>query len=112
VGTYRRSNHELSPCGHQPKCNEDGTTWVAYNGETYNCAELRQELVYDGHQFKSHTDTEVLVHLYEKHGADMVKRLNGMFAFAIWDTKTQDLLIFRDRMGIKPLYYTQVGGRL
>jgi asparagine synthase (glutamine-hydrolysing) len=93
-------------------CNEDGTVWVAYNGETYNFAELRGELLDDGHQFKSHTDTEVLVHLYEKYGADMVKRLNGMFAFAIWDTKTQELLIFRDRMGIKPMYYTKVGGRL
>ena len=112
IGNNRLSIIDLSPAGHQPMCNEDGTIWVAYNGETYNFAELRQELLDDGHQFKSHTDTEVLVHLYEKHGADMVKRLNGMFAFAIWDTKTQELLIFRDRMGIKPLYYTRVGTRL
>jgi asparagine synthase (glutamine-hydrolysing) len=112
IGNNRLSIIDLSPAGHQPMCNEDGTVWVAYNGETYNFAELRQELLDDGHQFKSHTDTEVLVHLYEKCGADMVKRLNGMFAFAIWDTKTQELLIFRDRMGIKPLYYTKVGGRL
>jgi asparagine synthase (glutamine-hydrolysing) len=112
IGNNRLSIIDLSPAGHQPMCNEDGTVWVAYNGETYNFPELRQELLNDGHQFKSHTDTEVLVHLYEKYGADMVKRLNGMFAFAIWDTKTQELLIFRDRMGIKPLYYTKVGGRL
>src|SRR5437870_2129548 len=112
IGNNRLSIIDLSPAGHQPMCNEDGTIWVAYNGETYNFAELRKELLDDGHQFKSHTDTEVLVHLYEKHGADMVKRLNGMFAFAIWDTKTQELLIFRDRMGIKPLYYARVGTRL
>lgn len=112
IGNNRLSIIDLSPAGHQPMCNEDGTVWVAYNGETYNFAELRRELLDDGHQFKSHTDTEVLVHLYEKYGADMVKRLNGMFAFAIWDTKTSELLIFRDRMGIKPLYYSEVGGRL
>lgn len=112
IGTNRLSIIDLSPAGNQPISNEDGTVWVAYNGETYNFAELRQELLDDGHQFRSHTDTEVLVHLYEKYGAAMVKRLNGMFAFAIWDTKSQELLIFRDRMGIKPLYYTQVGGRL
>ena len=112
IGNNRLSIIDLSPAGHQPMCNEDGTVWVAYNGETYNFAELRQELLGDGHQFRSHTDTEVLVHLYEKYGIDMVKRLNGMFAFAIWDTKSRELWIFRDRMGIKPLYYTQVGGRL
>jgi asparagine synthase (glutamine-hydrolysing) len=112
IGNNRLSIIDLSPAGHQPMCNEDATVWVVYNGETYNFAELRRELLNDGHQFKSHTDTEVLVHLYEKYGADMVKRLNGMFAFAIWDTKSQELLIFRDRMGIKPLYYTKVGSRL
>lgn len=112
IGNNRLSIIDLSPAGHQPMCNEDGTVWVAYNGETYNFAELRQELVKDGHEFKSHTDTEVLLHLYEKYGAGMVKRLNGMFAFAIWDTKTRELLICRDRMGIKPLYYANVGGKL
>jgi len=112
IGNNRLSIIDLSPAGHQPMCNEDRTVWVAYNGETYNFAELRQELIGDGHQFKSHTDTEVLVHLYEKHGLDMVKRLNGMFAFAVWDANKQELWLFRDRMGIKPLYYTQVGERL
>jgi asparagine synthase (glutamine-hydrolysing) len=112
IGNNRLSIIDLSPAGHQPMCNEDGTVWIAYNGETYNFAGLRQQLLDDGHQFRSHTDTEVLVHLYEKHGPDMVKHLNGMFAFTIWDSKSQELWIFRDRMGIKPLYYTQVGGHL
>lgn len=112
IGNNRLSIIDLSEAGHQPMCNEDGTVWVAYNGETYNFAELRKELVSDGHEFKSRTDTEVLVHLYEKYGAAMVTRLNGMFAFAIWDARSRELLIFRDRMGIKPLYYTTVGDRL
>jgi asparagine synthase (glutamine-hydrolysing) len=111
-GNNRLSILDLSPAGHQPMSNEDGTIWVAYNGEIYNFPELRKELVSDGHQFKSHTDTEVLVHLYEKYGIGMVKRLNGMFAFAIWDVRTQQLVIFRDRTGIKPLYFRQVGERL
>jgi len=112
IGNNRLSIIDLSPAGHQPMCNEDGTVWVAYNGEIFNFAELRRELLKDGHQFKSHTDTEVLVHLYEKYGSGMVKHLNGMFAFAIWDVASQELWIFRDRMGIKPLYYTQSGGHL
>jgi len=112
IGNNRLSIIDLSAAGHQPMCNEDGTVWIAYNGETYNFSELRQELLDDGHQFKSHTDTEVLVHLYEKCGPDMVKRLNGMFAFAVWDNHNQELWIFRDRMGIKPLFYTKVGDRL
>jgi len=112
IGNNRLSIIDLSPAGHQPMSNEDGTVWVVYNGEIYNFPELRKELVSDGHQFKSRTDTEVLVHLYEKYGTEMVKRLNGMFAFALWDVARQELFIFRDRMGIKPLYYTQVGGRL
>jgi asparagine synthase (glutamine-hydrolysing) len=112
IGNNRLSIIDLSPAGHQPMCNEDATVWVVYNGEIYNFAALRQELLDDGHKFISHTDTEVLVHLYEKYGTDMVKRLNGMFAFALWDTRSRELWIFRDRMGIKPLYYTLVGGRL
>ncbi len=112
IGNNRLSILDLSPAGHQPMSNEDGTIWVAYNGEVYNFAELREELVSEGHQFKSHTDTEVLVHLYEKHGMGMVKRLNGMFAFAIWDSARQELLVARDRTGIKPLYYAQKGERL
>jgi asparagine synthase (glutamine-hydrolysing) len=112
IGNNRLSILDLSPAGHQPMSNEDRTIWVAYNGEIYNFPELREELVKDGHQFRSHTDTEVLVHLYEKYGTEMVKRLNGMFAFAIWDAPRQELIIFRDRTGIKPLYFAQVEDRL
>lgn len=111
-GNNRLSIIDLSPAGHQPMCNEDGTVWVAYNGEVFNFQELRRELEANGHQFRSHTDTEVLVHLYEKYGPDMVKRLNGMFAFAVWDVSNQELWLFVDRMGIKPLYYFQAGERL
>jgi asparagine synthase (glutamine-hydrolysing) len=112
IGNNRLSIIDLSPAGHQPMCNEDGTLWVAYNGEMYNFPELRGELIRDGHQFRSNSDTEVLVHLYEKYGPVMVRHLNGMFAFAIWDSNHQELLIVRDRMGIKPLYYTQIEERL
>ncbi|PYX53706.1 MAG: asparagine synthetase B, partial [Acidobacteria bacterium] len=109
MGNNRLSILDLSPAGHQPTSNEDGTVWVAYNGEIYNFAELRQELENDGHRFLSHTDTEILPHLYEKYGPDMVNRLNGMFAFALWDGMAERLWLFRDRMGVKPLYYVQVG---
>src|SRR5437588_303024 len=112
MGNNRLSILDLSPAGHQPTSNEDGTVWVAYNGEIYNFAELRQELENDGHRFLSHTDTEILPHLYEKYGPDMVNRLNGMFAFALWDGMAERLWLFRDRMGVKPLYYVQVGSQL
>ena len=112
LGNNRLSIIDLSTAGHQPMCNEDGSVWIAYNGEVFNFQELREELLADGHEFKSRTDTEVLVHLYEKCGRDMVARLNGMFAFALWDANSEQLLIARDRTGIKPLYYTQAGGKL
>jgi len=112
IGSNRLSIIDLSPAGHQPMSNEDRTIWVAYNGEIYNFAELRRELEQDGHHFASHTDTEILPHLYEKYGPEMVNRLNGMFAFALWDGPAKRLWLFRDRMGIKPLYYAQVGSRL
>ena len=91
--------------GHQPICNENGTIWVVFNGEIYNFRELREQLAAKGHTFKTKTDTEVLVHLYEECGPQMVDQLRGMFAFAIWDDNQRLLFLARDRVGIKPLYY-------
>ncbi len=95
--------------GHQPFTNETGTVWVALNGEIYNYRALRDELIRKGHQFTSHCDTEVLVHLYEQEGEEGVRRLRGMFAYALWDRDRHTLLLVRDRFGIKPLYYARRG---
>jgi asparagine synthase (glutamine-hydrolysing) len=113
LGSCRLAILDLSPGGHMPMCNEDRTVWITYNGEIYNFAELRRELVGKGHSFISRTDTEVILHLYEEEGADCVKRLNGMFAFAICDLRsgTPTLVIARDHFGIKPFYYFHHGGR-
>ncbi|HLK68128.1 MAG TPA: asparagine synthase (glutamine-hydrolyzing) [Bryobacteraceae bacterium] len=98
--------------GRQPVRNEDGTVWVVYNGEIYNFRELRWDLEARGHVFYTHTDTEAIVHLYEEYGKGLVDHLRGMYAFALWDQRKKQLLIGRDRLGIKPLYYTEAGGRL
>jgi asparagine synthase (glutamine-hydrolysing) len=116
AGPLGMANRRLSIIGladgRQPIGNEDGTVWTVFNGEIYNYPELRQELERRGHAIRTHTDTEVLVHLYEDHGPDFVQHLNGMFAIALWDTRRRRLLLYRDRLGEKPLYYTRGGGRL
>jgi asparagine synthase (glutamine-hydrolysing) len=113
LGSRRLAIIDLSPGGHMPMCNEDHTVWITYNGEIYNFAELRRELLSKGHRFVSNTDTEVVVHLYEEEGADCVKRLNGMFAFAICDLRSGSPTLFlaRDHFGVKPFYYAHNGRR-
>jgi len=98
--------------GHQPLSNEDETLWIVYNGEIYNHQELRNDLQARGHRYRTKSDTETIVHLYEEYGKDCVKHLRGMFAFAIWDRKSRKLFIARDRLGIKPLYYRFDGDTL
>ena len=96
--------------GDQPIANEDGSIQVVQNGEIYNYRDLREELRGRGHSFSTHSDTEVLVHLYEERGPAFVEALRGMFAIAIWDSRKSRLLLARDRFGIKPLYYRVAGG--
>jgi asparagine synthase (glutamine-hydrolysing) len=98
--------------GAQPIDNEDGSLQVVFNGEIYNFVELRRELETHGHRFKTRSDTEVIVHAYEQWGGDCVRHFNGMFAFAIWDSRRRELFIARDHLGIKPLYYAHVGRRV
>jgi asparagine synthase (glutamine-hydrolysing) len=111
LGMRRLSIIDLSG-GHQPIHNEDETVWIVFNGEIYNFPELRKGLVARGHQFYTHSDTEVIVHLYEEMGADCVTKLRGMFALALYDKRRDSLLLARDRLGKKPLYYALTNGSL
>ena len=108
IGSRRLSIIDLQG-GRQPICNEDGTIWVTYNGEIYNHGTLRMRLQEKGHIFRTQSDTEVILHLYEEMGENCVEHLSGMFAFAIWDETQQKLLLARDRIGQKPLFYAQDG---
>src|SRR3954469_466373 len=111
LGMRRLSIIDLST-GHQPIHNEDQSVWIVFNGEIYNFRELRCELEAAGHTFYTATDTEVIVHAYEQWGKGAISRLRGMFGLAIWDTRSRTLLVARDRIGIKPLYYATTNGRL
>lgn len=110
LGHRRLSIIDLSSAGHQPMSNEDKTFWLTFNGEIYNFQGIRDELVRKGHTFKSNTDSEVILHSYEEWGAKCLNRFNGMFAFGLWDETKEQLFLARDRVGIKPLYYTRLNG--
>jgi asparagine synthase (glutamine-hydrolysing) len=105
LGFRRLSIIDLTT-GHQPMCNEDGSIWIVFNGEIYNFHEIKPILEQKGHVFKTHSDTEVIVHAYEEWGVGCLDRLNGMFGFAIWNKNNRVLFIARDRLGVKPIYYT------
>ena len=107
LANCRLAIRDLSPAGHMPMGNADGSVWITYNGEIYNTDELRPELERLGYIFHSRSDTEVILHGYKAWGEEVVKRLRGMFAFAILDERQRRLVIARDHMGIKPLYYAQ-----
>ena len=104
IGMRRLSIIDLAT-GHQPMSNEDGSIWIVFNGEIYSYQQLRHDLIAQGHQFRTNSDTETIIHLYEQEGAEGIAKLRGMFAFAIWDRKRGKLLLARDRFGKKPLYY-------
>jgi len=105
LGHTRLSIIDLSPLGHQPMQNNDGRYWITFNGEIYNFLSIREELISEGYTFKSQSDTEVILYLYQKYGVKCLEHLRGMFAFAIWDCSEETLFLARDRIGKKPLYY-------
>ncbi|MFQ5656927.1 MAG: asparagine synthase (glutamine-hydrolyzing) [Candidatus Methylomirabilales bacterium] len=107
----RLSIVDLSPAGHQPMPNEDESIWIVFNGEIYNHREIKRKLEANGHRYRSQTDTESIIHLYEEKGVECLHELRGMFAFAIWDANRRRLFLARDRLGVKPLYYTFQNGR-
>jgi asparagine synthase (glutamine-hydrolysing) len=109
---HRRLSIVDLAAGHQPLANEDETVWIVFNGEIYNHADVRPELEREGHRYRTRSDTETIVHAYEQWGDACVDRLRGMFAFAIWDAPRRRLLLARDRLGVKPLYWAEVNGRL
>ncbi|MGA9769962.1 MAG: asparagine synthase (glutamine-hydrolyzing) [Blastocatellia bacterium] len=112
LGNRRLAIVDLSPAGHNPMPNEDGRVWITFNGEIYNHERLRPGLIERGHRYRSHADTETIIHLYEERGLDFVQELEGDFAIAIWDERERRIVLARDRIGVKPLYYTIAGGRL
>ena len=112
LGFCRLAILDLTPAGHQPMSNEDGTVWLVFNGEIYNYRDMVPELEQAGHRFRSRCDSEVIIHAYEQWGPDCVHRFNGMFAFAIWDSRQRRLFMARDRLGVKPLYYWSNGTRI
>src|SRR5215813_12084740 len=109
---HRRLSIVDLAAGHQPLANEDESIWIVFNGEIYNHAQIRPTLEARGHRYRTRSDTETIVHAFEEWGDACVERLRGMFAFAIWDTRRRRLLLARDRMGIKPLYWTLTKNRL
>ena len=111
LGSVRLSIIDLST-GTMPLSNANDSLWIVFNGEIFNYIELREELFEKGHTFKTHSDTEVIVHMYEEYGPNFVTKLNGQFAIAIWDKEKQELFLARDRVGIRPLYFTEVGETL
>ncbi len=112
LGHRRLAIIDLSEQGRQPMCNEDGSLWLVFNGEIYNDEELREPLEQRGHRFRSRTDYEIILHLYEEHGEAFLEKLNGMYAFALYDVPRRRLLLVRDRIGKKPLFYAMIGDRL
>ncbi len=111
LGSARLSIVDLAG-GQQPISNEDGTLWIVFNGEIFNYVELRADLEKRGHRFATHSDTEVIVHLFEDYGVDAFTRLNGQWALALWDTRRRRLILSRDRLGVRPLFYSSLPSRL